>query len=38
MKGATKDPDPLKGYNVIMSSYMDGIAKEEYSDFARSLT
>lgn len=38
MKGATKDPDPLKGYNVIQSSYVDGISKEEYSDFAKSLT
>lgn len=38
MKGAAKDPDPLKGYNIIQSSYMDGISKEEYSDFAKSLT
>ena len=38
MKGAIKDPDPLKGYNIIMSNYMDGIQAEEYSDFAKSLT
>lgn len=37
MKGAVKDPDPLKGYNIIMSNYVDGISKEEYSDFAKSL-
>lgn len=37
MKGITKDPDPTKGYNIIMSNYMDGITKEEYSDFAKSL-
>lgn len=38
MKGAIKDPDPLKGYNMVMSNYIDGISKEEYSDFAKSLT
>lgn len=37
MKGAVKDPDPLKGYNIIMSNYVDGISKEEYPDFAKSL-
>jgi hypothetical protein len=37
-KGAIKDPDPLKGYNMIMSSYMDGIQKDEYSTLAKSLT
>lgn len=36
-KGAIKDPDPLKGYNIIMSSYVDGITKEEYTDFSKSL-
>ncbi len=37
MKGAIKDPDPLKGYNIVMSNYVDGIAAEEYTDFAKSL-
>lgn len=37
MRGAIKDPDPDKGYNVITSSYMEGISKEEYSKFANSL-
>lgn len=37
MKGLTKNPDPTKGYNVITSSYMTGIKKEEYADFANSL-
>ena len=37
MKGITKNPDPTKGYNIIMSNYIEGIAKEEYADFANSL-
>lgn len=37
MKGMTKDPDPNKGYNVILSSYMNGVSKEEYSMLANSL-
>lgn len=37
MRGATKDPDPNKGYNIITSSYMDGITKEEYAALANSL-
>ena len=37
MKGAVKDPDPDKGYNIIMSNYVNGISKEEYVDFAKSL-
>ena len=37
MKGAVKDPDPTKGYNIITSNYIDGIKKEEYSNFANSL-
>lgn len=36
-RGANKDPDPDKGYNLIMSSYMDGIKKEEYSALANTL-
>lgn len=38
MKGAVQDPDPNKGYNIITSSYMDGITKEEFSDLANSLS
>lgn len=37
MRGAIKDPDPNKGYNIIKSSYMDGIGKDEYSALANSL-
>lgn len=36
-RGANKDPDPDKGYNLIMSSYMDGIKKEEYAALANTL-
>ncbi|MBP5598471.1 MAG: hypothetical protein J6Y02_24100 [Pseudobutyrivibrio sp.] len=37
MKGAVKDPDPLKGYNIITSNQIDGITKEEYSKYANAL-
>lgn len=37
MRGAIKDPDPTKGYNIVTSSYMSGIKKEEYVDIANSL-
>ena len=37
MKGAVKDPDPLKGYNIILSNQIDGISKEEYTKFANAL-
>lgn len=37
MKGAIKDPDPNKGYNIITSNYMDGVKREEYSALANSL-
>ena len=37
MKGAMKDPDPTKGYNIALSSYSDGISKDEYSIVANSL-
>jgi len=37
MKGAIKDPDPNKGYNIAMSNYMNGISREEYATFANSL-
>ena len=37
IKGAIKDPDPNKGYNIAMSNYMDGVSKEEYAVFANSL-
>ena len=37
-KGAVKNPDPTKGYDLITSSYMDGIGKDEYAAFAASLS
>lgn len=37
MKGAVKDPDPLKGYNIITSNQIDGISKDDYSKFANAL-
>lgn len=37
MKGASKDPDPTKGYNIMTSCYMDGISKNEYAKFANTL-
>lgn len=37
LKGAIKDPDPNKGYNIALSNYMDGVSKEEYAVFANSL-
>lgn len=37
MRGAVKDPQPNKGYNLITSNYMDGINKEEYSAIANTL-
>ena len=37
MKGLVKDPDPNKGYNVIMSNQIDGISKEDYPKLANSL-
>lgn len=37
MKGAIKDPDPLKGYDIMLSNYVDGIKAEEYAVFAKSL-
>jgi hypothetical protein len=37
MRGAVKDPDPNKGYNIITSNYMEGISKDEYASFANSL-
>lgn len=37
-KGAVKNPDPTKGYDLITSSYMDGVTKEDYPAFAASLS
>ena len=37
-RGAVKDPDPDKGYNIIMSSFMDSIKKEEFVLMANTLT
>ena len=38
MRGAVKDPDPTKGYNVITSNFMDGCSKEDYTKLANSLS
>lgn len=37
MKGTVKDPDPNKGYNILMSNYMSGVSREEYDKFSNSL-
>lgn len=37
MKGAIKDPDPAKGYDVVLSNYMDGMTREDYPILAKSL-
>jgi len=37
MRGAVKNPDPTKGYDIITSSYMDGLSKEDYPKAAKSL-
>lgn len=37
MKGLCKDPDPLKGFNVIMSNQIDGISQDEYIKLANTL-
>lgn len=37
IKGAQKDPDPTKGYNLITSCYMEGSSKEDYPKLANSL-
>ena len=38
MRGAFKNPDPAKGYEIISSNYLDGISKEDYTNAAKSLT
>ena len=37
MKGASKDPDPAKGYNIITSNYIDGVSVDEYAKLANTL-
>lgn len=37
IKGAQKDPDPTKDYNIITSCYEEGISKEDYCKMANSL-
>lgn len=37
MKGLIRDPDPTKGYNVVMSSYVNGVDENEYKYLANSL-
>ena len=37
MRGATRNPDPTKGYDVITSNYIDGVSEDEYVALANSL-
>ena len=37
MRGAAKDPDPNKGYNVLTSNYSDGFGRDEYAALANTL-
>lgn len=37
IKGAQKDPDPTKGFNIITSCYAEGISREDYPKMANSL-
>ena len=38
-RGAVKESDPKKGgYSIIKSNFADGITREDYADFANSLT
>lgn len=37
MRGAIKDPDPTKGYDIVESNLIDGIQKKDYSAMAKSL-
>lgn len=37
MRGAIKDPNPTKGYDIVESNYMDGISKDDYVAMAKSL-
>lgn len=37
MRGSVQDPDPRKSYNIIISNYIDGVSKEEYSKLANTL-
>lgn len=37
MRGAVKDPDPTKGYDIITSNYIDGISKDDYPKAAKSM-
>lgn len=37
MRGTIKRGDPTRGYSVITSNYIDGVAESEYADLADSL-
>lgn len=37
IKGAQKNPDPTKGYNLITSNFMEGVSREDYVAMANSL-
>lgn len=38
MRGAIKDPDPTKGFDVCMSNLIDGISRDDYATIAKSLS
>lgn len=37
MRGAAKDPDPDKGYNIMLSNYMSGITAEDYAKLCNTM-
>ena len=37
MKGAIKDPDPAKGYDVVTSNLIDGMSREDYASVCKAL-
>lgn len=37
IKGAQKNPDPTKGFNIITSCYAEGVTKEDYVKMCNSL-
>lgn len=38
MKGATKDPDPVKGFDIVTSNLIDGISKKDYVAIAKAMS
>lgn len=37
MRGAIKDPDPVKGYDIATSNLIDGISRDDYAVMSKSL-